>query len=282
MRNLSRPNASATLAFDASVRIVRNRNLRSRLALIRDTVISKTAAYSLLASSGDLSSLPTSDSVDGIVSASEMSDLYRFRMAKKGVPARSIYDEIMAIPTAGICPFCDHGVVSTLDHILPKANFPELVVSPENLVASCGDCNKAKLDHIPQSADESPFHPYYDNVQDHQWLGATLVETSVPALLFEARHVPSWPTAVNNKVRKQFERLGLAKLYGAQAAREISEQSSLLASIYAAGGAPAVRNELIMQASHRERISLNGWRPVTYRVLASSDWYCEGGFSFTS
>ena len=41
------------------------------------------------------------------------------RMAGKNGPGRHFYNAIKLLPKQGICPFCDHRPVSTLDHLLP-------------------------------------------------------------------------------------------------------------------------------------------------------------------
>ncbi|KXO84078.1 HNH endonuclease [Acinetobacter venetianus] len=42
------------------------------------------------------------------------------------------------------CQYCTINDVNTLDHIMPKENFPEFVVHPKNLIPVCSQCNSFK------------------------------------------------------------------------------------------------------------------------------------------
>jgi len=118
------------------------------------------------------------------ISQEEMEKLYTNRMVKKEAPGRHIYEGIKESAPHNICPLCSLRTVSTLDHYLPKANFPLLVVMPNNLIPSCGDCNKIKLDTFPSDAECQTLHPYYDDVSDAQWLFAEVIQTSPVSIRF--------------------------------------------------------------------------------------------------
>lgn len=83
---------------------------------------------------------------------------------------------------------------------------------------------------------------------------------------------------LNERVRAQFRRLGLAELYCAQAAREISGQAKLLGDVHYSRRSNGVREELTRQADTREAVRLNSWQAVAYRALSESEWFCDGGF----
>lgn len=100
----------------------------------------------------------------------QLKNVYENKFAKKGQPGRKVYDKLMSKPAQGICPLCGQRVVSTLDHYLPKAHFPVLSVVPINLIPSCSECNKSKTDHVPENAEQQTLHPYYDDVEEEQWL----------------------------------------------------------------------------------------------------------------
>jgi hypothetical protein len=216
--------------------------------------------------------------VAGLVTTDEMVSVYDQRMAGKKGPGRHVYDAIKLLPKQGICPFCDHRPISTLDHLLPKRLFPALAVTPDNLVGACADCNKTKLAFAPAVAEDVFLHPYFDDVEAERWLAAQVVEGPVAAVLFRTRVIASWPSTLNERVRRQFRALGLPQLYGAQAAREISGQAHLLGDIHDSRGADGVREELTRQAKTREAVRTNSWQAVTYRTLGESDWFCDVGF----
>lgn len=275
---VNRPTFSAEDTFAACISRVNNNGLKRRLSAIADLVKTEAAYYAVRAKEGRLHVVASTVGVAGLVTTDEMVGVYDHRMAGKRGPGRHIYDAIKLSPKHGICPFCDHRPVSTLDHLLPKRLFPTLAVAPDNLVAACADCNKTKLDFAPSTAEEVFLHPYFDNVEAQRWLAAEVIEGPVAAVVFRTRPVVAWPAVLNERVRRQFRMLGLAQLYGAQAAREISGQAQLLADIHHSRGADGVREELKRQAKTREAVRANSWQAVAYRTLSECAWFCDGGF----
>ena len=279
---VDRPPFEAGKTFAACISRVQDRDLKLRLEGVADHVKDEAAVYVEHAEAGELHLVAQTADVAGTVTTSEMVDVYDQRMAGKRGPGRHFYDAIKLLPKYGICPFCDHRPVSTLDHLLPKRLFPALAVAPDNLIGACADCNKSKLAFAPATEEEAILHPYFDTVEDERWLAAKVVEGTVAAVIFRTQAVAAWSDALNERVRRQFLMLGLGPLYGAQAAREISGQAQLLGTIHDSRSADGVREELTRQAESREAVRLNSWQAVAYRTLSECDWFCGGGFRRSS
>ncbi len=66
------------------------------------------------------------------------------------------------------CPACgEDGSPGTLDHYLPKTEFPELSVCLVNLTPMCSKCQGKKSDDYLTDAGHKAFlHPYYDRVEE--------------------------------------------------------------------------------------------------------------------
>src|SRR5690606_17827940 len=61
-----------------------------------------------------------------------------------------------------VCPMCGSLGTGTLDHVLPKANYPELSIFTKNLVPACG-CNSLRsVSFKGSSLGQRVLHPYYD------------------------------------------------------------------------------------------------------------------------
>lgn len=275
---VSRPSNSARETFVHCISRVVDTELKRRLEGVADYIVDQAKIYAEHAVKAELHHVVQTLSVDNAVSVKEMVAVYDQRMAGKAGPGRHIYDAIKLLPKHGICPFCDHRSVSTLDHLLPKRLFPVLAVTPDNLVGVCSDCNKTKLSFAPKTAEEVILHPYFDDVEGERWLTAKIVVGPVAAAIFQPQAVAVWPDALNSRIRRQFVMLGLGALYGAQAAREISAQAFLLGKIYDSHGSGGVREELARQAETREASRINCWQAALYRALAESDWFVTGGF----
>lgn len=278
MWSVDEPQFCATETFQQCIARIRDRDLKGRLERLSGEISGSAADYEERAQRAELHLVNPAANVAGIVTTDEMVRVYDQRMAGKNGPGRHIYDSIKLLPRHGICPFCDHRPVSTLDHVLPKRRYPSLAVAPANLVGACADCNKAKLDFVPNNGNEVVLHPYFDNVMGERWLHARIIEGPIAAVIFSVQEVDAWPNELNERVQRQFNMLGLAPLYGAQAAREISAQSILLQTIHQSRGAAGVREELLLQADSRDAVRLNSWQAVASRALSENNWYCEGGF----
>ena len=278
MRSVNRPTFDAEDTYVLCIGSVRRKTFRARLKMITSEVVNASESYAVRAAATELHLIPQEDDVAGIVTKDEMVSVYDERMARKGSLGRSVYDGLKGLPDYGICPFCDHGPVSTLDHILPKALYPALVVTPDNLVGSCRECNSAKLAKAPTNGGDVPFHPYFDDVASDRWLKAVVVVGKVPSVMFFVKFIRKWSDQMNLRVRRQFETLQLGRLYSSQSAREISGQRVNLSRVYGAKGWKGVRSELRQRAMGWEDHNINCWQAVMFKALSESKWYCKKGF----
>lgn len=82
-------------------------------------------------------------------------DVYKEKFSKVSFKeGLAYYDKILA-GAKGKCAICSIGVASTLDHYLPKAEYPTLCVFPANLVPECQSCNKNKGDFIQRENEKN-------------------------------------------------------------------------------------------------------------------------------
>lgn len=278
MRTVTRPTEDAGETFATCISSVHDSALKTRLQEIRPDIEDAAVTYAARAAARELHLVPQVDPIQTI-SGEEMVTIYDYRMVGKKQPGRPIYDRLKLLPKHDICPFCGHRNISTLDHVLPKKRYPIFAVTPLNLVASCADCNKAKLSVVPTTAANAVLHPYFDTVDDRQWLFAVVIEQSPAAVLFSVGNVPEWDVAVNARVLNQFSLLGLATLYSSQAAREIADIRHNLQRHFDGGGSDAVRNELLFQWRSRHENHINSWQAAAYGAFYHSLWFCGGGFA---
>jgi hypothetical protein len=278
MWRVERPNLDVGETFKKCISRVKNPAIRLALAGILPAIEAASADYVVKAENAELHLIPPMGAIGG-VQGSEMVKTYEGRMAKKGQPGRPIYDKIKLLPENDLCPFCDHRNISTLDHVLPKKYFPIFSVTPLNLVGCCGDCNKVKLEAIPSCASDTVLHPYFDDVTNREWLVAKVVAQAPAALTFHVANVVEWDEALNKRIAHQFNLLGLADLYSNQAARELTNIRQNLQRHYEFDGLDAVRKELVYQCQSRQANRINSWQTATYKALAESNWFCDGGFA---
>ena len=278
MRRLPLPSNDPSTVFLACVDRVRDHDLRARLQSVQPHIAFVSASYREAADLRQFHTIPSEGNVNGVVTTDEMSDVYKFRMARKHSAGRHIYDSLMAASPLGRCPLCGQGTVSTLDHYLPRTHFPSLAVTPANLIPACKDCNHAKGEIYPLHENEQTLHPYFDDVEDEAWLFAEVIQQSPATLRFYVQPPVLWNPVLANRVTRHFNIFGLAKTYGSYAGEEIAIIRHNLQGIYVTGGANQVRAHLTERFESALAVHINSWHTASYRALAESAWFCDGGF----
>lgn len=102
-----------------------------------------------------------------------------FEKLKKNKAPSEIYNQIKII--SSMCLYCGVNIAGTLDHYLPKAEFPLLVISPNNLIPCCSMCN-IQLNSVYCKTNPLIIHPYYEHntaIYDSQWIFAKIPTNQV-------------------------------------------------------------------------------------------------------
>ncbi|OSI73289.1 HNH endonuclease [Bradyrhizobium canariense] len=100
------------------------------------------------------------------------------------------------------CPMCGSSVTGSVDHFLPKEDFPELSLMAANLVPACFHCNSGakRQTYKGASSNERFVHPYFDAIAaETLWL--TKIIGPYAAARFEAIPLPS----LDAKKRRRIE-----------------------------------------------------------------------------
>src|SRR6266540_4631148 len=209
----------------------------------------------------------------------ELKKVYTDRMAKLNKAGRPIYDKLLSAVRK--CPFCGFLQPTELDHYLPKDGYKLISISPLNLTPICKDCNKKKSNIEPHAAEQVFMHPYYNEVAGSQWLAARVIETAPATVHFFVKSPDSWSGLLASRVDYHFRFFEIDRLYGCQAADEMSGIRALLDDQYTTVGKAAVRDHLAAMARSRSRPAPNRWDAALYEALARSDWYCKEGYNLT-
>ncbi|MEU7676193.1 HNH endonuclease [Micromonospora taraxaci] len=195
----------------------------------------------------------------------------------RSTTGRIYYEELLASAPRNRCPFCGHRDVATLDHQLPKASYPLLAITPDNLVPACWDCNHRKNDAVPTTAATQTLHPYFESAEGSRWLFARVVSLDPAAVIFFADPGPIFSETMRARISHQFNQFRLAALYGTQAARQMAGERRLLANLRQEGGPPAVVKHLRDVAGSWAASSLNCWQHAMYEALAADPGYVGHG-----
>lgn len=278
MRKLPRPAHSARDVFTLCIKQVRKLELRQRLAAITNDIEQGETDYIQNADAAVLYTFPRRRVV-GAVSKVELVKVYTGRLVPKNCEARYVYDEIILAAPQGRCPLCGVGQVTTLDHHLPKADYPLLAVTPANLVPACTWCQVEKREGYPATAEEQTLHPYFDDFEGNRWLFADVLQTQPASFSFFVQQPTDLTDLDTARLQNHLETFKLYRLFASNAADELTNIRYSLQNLLDIGGMTAVRNHLSAEADSREQAHKNSWQTAMYRAASDSDWFCNGGFS---
>lgn len=278
MRLIVKPNLAARAVYETCISRVRNKTLKEKFRQISGSIEAADQEYQEKSAEQKWFLIESSNGV-GVVDKDDMEKIYTQRMAGQNGPGRAIYDQLKNSAANGICPLCGQQTVSTLDHFLPKSDFPALVVLPLNLIPACSDCNKAKLDKIPDCESKQTLHPYYDNVKNEQWLFAEVTETSPGSIQFYTSYVDAYDEVLNERIKYHFRVFNLGSLYMSNANSTVTEIQFRLSKLHEKGGKSAVKYYLKEEEESRRDNHVNSWNTAAYQAMMNSDWFCDGGFN---
>lgn len=178
------------------------------------------------------------------------------------------------------CPFCGIGEPTTLDHYLPKEEFPEFSVLSKNLIPICGVCNSNyKGRNWIENGNRLFLHTYYDQLPDESLFEASVTVTNKVVIDFSTISVAAEPYFCSI-FNHHFNKLRLNKRYKRKASTEINRKRRSLELIYRRNNSAIdISNSLREEANGLEiDYSKNHWKTVLYRALSNSESFCDAGF----
>ena len=181
------------------------------------------------------------------------------------------------------CPFCGISESSTLDHYLPKEQYPEFSIFPKNLVPSCAACNTRKRNRI---LDEGTgvrmfLHPCYDVIPDIPFLAVRArMAADALSLSYQLTRPVGMALRTFRHLRSHFNELDLADRYRRMGLEHLGGLYPALRRAYGSTeDAARVAEKLIEGAEDFELVfGPNYWLSKLYRALASNADFCDGGF----
>lgn len=286
MRKLDPPGNDPLDVYDTCVNAIAGEALRLHYSSGRPQIAQAVGAFDTASQTASWATLPRVPNgnpgalIGGVLTKQNMMDLYSTYMVGADGPSRKIYDELL-VGSGGICPFCGGlGHVHTLDHYLPKANYPAYSVLPSNLIPSCRDCNTGKGTHFAQQMDEQTLHPYLDDIKYFQqrWVSA-IVSPSDPILVsFVCSPPNAWNETERSRVLRHFECYDLAYRFSVQAGAELARLIDLRSNSLGTLSPEGFRSYLL-DCANSDDFDLNGWSRTMYAALGDTVWFREVDFT---
>jgi hypothetical protein len=212
--------------------------------------------------------------VRGTLTKGALVDLYG-KYLVGGSEAREVYDALL-VSSDGKCPFCGGiGQVHTLDHFLPKSNFPVYSVLPDNLVPCCRDCNSGKMNSFATTTGEQSLHPYLDAPKffSERWVVATVCRTDPITVEFSCSPPEEWPDVEKLRAKSHFDQYRLARRYSIQAGAELARVIDLRKKSLKVLE-PMQFAAYLAENAQSDSYDLNGWNRTMYWALQRSLWFC--------
>lgn len=278
MIHIKKPKNNVEEIFNDCISNFRDADFKKRLNNVLPFIKFKSLEYDEKAKSSNLFELEITKCVNKKVTSSEMEKVYDQKLVKQGQPGRKHYEKLKLSAENGICPLCDHRTVTTLDHVLPKKQYPSYAITPLNLVPACGDCNKIKSTKKSTSNEDEVIHPYYDDISNKKYLFSKLIENKgSPSFIFYIKE--SKPVEVIEKrLINHLEMLELHELYTANSARTLAGKNYRLKKLFKEGGKESVREHLEEEYYSNFECNKNSWETAMYETMYKSDWFCNEGF----
>lgn len=274
-RMIPKPSCDVKDVFESCVSNMRPL-LKAQMEKCKPTILEQSISFDEKMLLGEHSTILPQEEIHGVPKC-QIEKLYTQKILSKGSSARKYYEMLLQSAPQGICPYCNHREVSTLDHFLPKSHYTPLVITPANLVPACKDCNTNKDDTIVHTESDAFFNPYYENIDDHVWLVATLIEDLECQELTMLYSVDSSMATTDSiyfsRLEHQFNKLNLKHIYGVQAGRELLTVKKQFVRVFKAGGRSAVLHEIEYQIADRND-NLNSWQCAMYRAL-KTNWFLD-------
>jgi len=127
------------------------------------------------------------------------------------------------------CQYCTMTPVGSLDHIVPKDEFPEFSVNPKNLLPSCTTCNSHKNENWKENNKTIFLNLYTDILPPEQYLFVDLVITANNIQPnFELRNINNIDADFFELLNNHYSRLHLPFRFKQESHKVISELTNLI------------------------------------------------------
>ena len=205
--------------------------------------------------------------------ARKKSFLNLYLSPKEGAAQRLILD-VLRDHDLTACPGCgEAGRPNTLDHYLPKDEYPHFCITPHNLFPMCDACQKEKGTKTGDPADPRFFlHPYFDVFIAEQVLDLT-VDAPFTAPLFDLHPSPGLTPAQRRLVARHIRELAIVSRYTRFFREQFRRLLRLVSKMRTSG--QDVRASLELFKANAETPTLNGWEHIFYDAVLSNPAFLD-------
>lgn len=274
MRSIPLLVVDATNVFD-EIAEAKRQPRRNQMRAARDKVLVAYQAYE--------GAVPEVGELRGASLTATQKEAIQHAYTVETAPMTTLRGNLLKRVSVARCPFCGISESSTLDHYLPKEQYPEFAIFPKNLVPSCAICNTRKRDRILDDGTNVRMflHPCYDSIPDMPFLRVRArMKSDALILSYRLTHPRGMSLRTFQHLQLHFKELDLADRYRRMGLEHLGSQYPALRRAYGPNEDPGrVAEKLVQGAEDFEEVSgTNYWLAKLYRALASNAEFCDGGF----
>jgi len=274
MRSIPLLDVDAIDVFD-QIAAAKRQPRRRRIQEARAEILVAYQSYEDIAPEvGELNEVPLT---------AQQKDAMRHAYSVETAPMTTLRGDILNRNSVARCPFCGISESSTLDHYLPKEQYPEFSIFPKNLVPSCAACNTLKRGRILDVGTNVRMflHPCYDTIPNEAFLNVRVrMEANALILSYRLKRPAGMTLQIFQQLSSHFNELNLADRYRKMGLEHLGGEYPALRRAYGPGkDANRVAEKLVEGAEDKEEVSgPNFWLAKLYRALADNNDFCAGGF----
>lgn len=278
MRKIDKPTFFVSTVLEDCIENLQDEVLKQELKDASNQFTAAETDFENKINSNNLFQIEQNKTISDSINSSVLKSIYTDRMVNKKNKGRVYYDAIFISAPNGKCPFCSVRLVRALDHYLPKSKYPLLSIVPNNLVPSCNDCNKDKLVDSPTNSKEETLHPYYDNIENANWLKAKIVTLNPIKFKYFALPPIEWEDLLKTRLSNHFSAYLLNDLYSIHALEEFENVKQQITNLFQTGGSYLLKDHILDCYESRYSVNKNSWQSAFYDCLLNDVNFINGEF----
>jgi hypothetical protein len=176
------------------------------------------------------------------------------------------------------CQSCGIGAVSSMDHYLPMASYPEFVVNPYNLIPSCSGCNGTKNDVWLNNGARVFLNPFLDQLPQAEFLFVDVFLDSQGEMDFEfrLRNTNNIPAIQFAFIETHFKKLGLLERMKKASIGHLTEFKNQLKNSLKELTLGKVKDiQLANDSDDRAAYGANYWKAALHKSLINSTIFLD-------
>ncbi len=238
-------------------------------------LVEREALYKQKIMDNTLYEIPHEQIISPRVDGTKIISYYKYRLLQRP-NGRKFYDEIILSTPYDICPYCTVHIVKTLDHFLPKSEYPSYSITPTNLIPCCRDCNTEKKISFPRNPNDQTFHPYFDAVDTDRWIRAQLMNSTPLSFQYKVVQPEHWDKNKYNRALSHFVSYNINQLFSNEANRELRGMQSHLKKLFSKDSNLLKEHINETYNTCNDNLGLLDWKTLMYYELLSNNWFLEG------